>query len=325
MPRKGRHKMKSRVGCFLFFVLFMPVVFSTGCKSTKPTAKVHAAPVAQKKWNARQVFPEVTIIPDGGVIHEITLWENIPFVEVYINGKGPFVFAVDTGSSLLMISSRLAAPLGLTISTRSIHLAVGTAGGESNFGYPRKVKTVSIGNAVFQQMDAALIPDSALSGYPTKFDGVLGLALFRDCVMELDYVEKHLKLAALDDPSAAISEDVVPAVFTRTGIKIEGVFDNKAFSFSLDTGSPYGISLSREHESDLKFKSGGRKWTTLRTLRRSVNVEICTLDGNAAFGNLVLKEPPMYLYTMNLIGSRVLKDCILRINQNQKRVSITQK
>ncbi|MHC4351716.1 MAG: aspartyl protease family protein [Planctomycetota bacterium] len=317
--------MKKKVDYF-FFLLFMPVLFSCGCKSSKSMTWSHVKPLANKQ-NRMQISPKVTHIPDTGSQHEVTLRGNIPFVEVHINRQGPFLFAVDTGVTGLMISNQLARRLGLEISSKDTEIILNTPSGKTNLGRPLEVERVNIGSAVFLEVEAARIPAGALEKLSIEgieFYGILGIELFGDCVVELDYIERRLTLAAPEDYSETRPEDVVPAVFTDGGIIIEGTIDNTVLPFMLDTGSPYGVSLSRKHKVGLKFKNG-RKTRVLATLNGRQEVTISTLDGEAAFGHLLLKDPLIYIYTRNLLGGEVLKNYVLKIDQKQEYVNIRKK
>lgn len=302
--------------------LFVLILFSIGCKPSKQSFESFIAPVS-KNDSKMSLAPKVTHIPGLGTKKEVTIWQNIPFTEVQINNEGPFLFAIDTGVSGLMISSELSQKLKLTVSPKDINIILDTPTGKTNLGRSFEVESVSIGDAIFHQIEAAKIPSNALDKYELRFDGILGLGLFQDCILELDYINKYIKLIEPKDTLDIAAKHIVPAVFTNKGIFVKGAINNKIFTFQLDTGSSYGISISREHEKELMFLDE-KKTTILGTLNGTQKVTIATLDGNAVFDHFSLKDPLIYISTKNLLGGEVFKNCILRIYPNEDHISIRQ-
>ena len=145
--------MKKKVNYLsFFFLLCMPVLFSCRYKSVKSTSLSHVRHSA-KKQEKMQFFPKETHIPDAGSQSEITILKNIPFVETHINEQGPFLFAVDTGVSGLMVSSQLAGKLGLKVSSKKTKIILNTPSGKTNLGRPLDVERVNIGSAVFLHVE----------------------------------------------------------------------------------------------------------------------------------------------------------------------------
>jgi hypothetical protein len=100
----------------------------------------------------------------------------IPVVEVRIGGKGPYRFAVDTGTEGHgQISAALSEELGLP----KVGKAEGPAGARPLFGVPE----ISVGGVSFKNPD--LVAVSELS--EGQWDGVLGNALLALLPVTLDY------------------------------------------------------------------------------------------------------------------------------------------
>ena len=113
--------------------------------------------------------------------------ETLALVPVYIEGKGPFAFALDTGASRSVVDRRLAAELGLTV-----------AGGEvqvSGVGGKAAARPVRVGRWQLAEIDlpATTLDALDLSDRTTGLQGLLGSdILSRFEVISVDY--KHQRL-----------------------------------------------------------------------------------------------------------------------------------
>ena len=104
---------------------------------------------------------------------------NGPYVEVKVNGRGPFVFEVDTGSMTSPLSSELASAMGLnkSDSTNQRSVEIGLA---NNFSVPMLLDFASFGE---------LWPLIGRRSY-----GVLGYSILKHFVVEFDYEHGYLTL-----------------------------------------------------------------------------------------------------------------------------------
>lgn len=113
-------------------------------------------------------------------------------VEVYANGRGPFQFAIDTGTSTTAITPELAKELGVTTSpfgqgtTAGAHVAV-TAGVFQSFQVGgAKVDQLAVVAADFFPMLSQAVG--------AKLDGIVGYNFLRNYKVAIDYPNELLSL-----------------------------------------------------------------------------------------------------------------------------------
>jgi len=100
-------------------------------------------------------------------------------VRLTINGGGPYVFVVDTGSNRTAVTSRLAARLGLRpVATTAVVTSTSAA-----TGTVIELDEVTIGPVTRRALPAAVLPESAVSAIGRDADGLLG----QDFLKEQNY------------------------------------------------------------------------------------------------------------------------------------------
>jgi predicted aspartyl protease len=113
-------------------------------------------------------------------------------VDVYANGRGPFQFAVDTGTSTTAITPELAKQLGVA----STPIGPATTGGAQVAVTAGVLPSFQVGGARIDQM-AVIVADffamlSKAAG--AKLDGIVGYNFLRNYKVALDYPNETLSL-----------------------------------------------------------------------------------------------------------------------------------
>jgi predicted aspartyl protease/Flp pilus assembly protein TadD len=125
----------------------------------------------------------------------IEVIQNRPFVNVMLNGKGPFRFVIDTGASLSVVSEKTAQKLGLKpVARGGMARAVGGSG-----SFPivySLLDSVEIGGARVETVPVYIrtvhsAPDVADEA---RADGYIGLSMLTSYLISLDYQNKILRL-----------------------------------------------------------------------------------------------------------------------------------
>jgi hypothetical protein len=127
-----------------------------------------------------QSTDEIHLPNNSAALHlPMTVRANGPYVQLKANGRGPFVFEVDTGSMTSPVASELAKELGLedTSSTNNRRIEIGFADG---FSVPMPLDFASF---------AGLWPLTGRHIY-----GDLGYSILKHFVVELDYERGYLTL-----------------------------------------------------------------------------------------------------------------------------------
>jgi predicted aspartyl protease len=113
-------------------------------------------------------------------------------VDVYANGRGPFQFAIDTGTSTSAITPELAVKLGIETSP----LAPVTTSGTNIDVTTGTLRSFQVGGAAIDNM-AAIVGNflQMLSeAIGTKLDGIVGYNFLRNYKVVLDYPNQTLSL-----------------------------------------------------------------------------------------------------------------------------------
>jgi tetratricopeptide (TPR) repeat protein len=120
------------------------------------------------------------------------LIQNRPFVNVMLNGKGPFRFVIDTGASLSVISDRAAQRLGLRpVARGGMARAIGGSG-----SFPiiyALLDSVELGG---MRVDTVPVYIRTVHSAPDvsdaeRADGYIGLSMLANFLVSIDYQNRH--------------------------------------------------------------------------------------------------------------------------------------
>jgi predicted aspartyl protease len=113
-------------------------------------------------------------------------------VDTYLNGRGPFQFAIDTGTSTTAIAPELAKQLGLAGSP----IGPATTGGSHVDVTAASLQSFAIGRTKVDNM-AVVVADffTVLSqAVGAKLDGIVGYNFLRNYKVVIDYPNEILRL-----------------------------------------------------------------------------------------------------------------------------------
>lgn len=112
---------------------------AAGCGHGDPgagTASVKAAPEAAVNFSGKHITLQTSVAKGEQRVHikvvSTKSRSTVALVPVYVNGRGPYAFALDTGASKSLIDTRLAHELGLKSlgKTPKLHGVAGSARGD---------------------------------------------------------------------------------------------------------------------------------------------------------------------------------------------------
>lgn len=170
------------------------------------------------------------------------LVDNRVFIEVRLDGRGPFHFLLDTGAGGVTVSTDVAQQLGLHVVDAGESQGVGE-------------KTVRAGRAQIAQLQMGdlLLADvksnvmdlsDAPQVFGTKhFDGIIGLPVFERMVVKHDYVNRVLTFTASDKFDYAGAGVIVPFERPRQLPVVAAALDGVAGNFGVDTGARSSLLL----------------------------------------------------------------------------------
>jgi hypothetical protein len=237
---------------------------------------------------------------------------QLPVVEVRINGRGPYRFGIETGAGFVAMRRSLADSLGLTRS-----------GGPDE--YPEyHVDSLSIGAAVFGDFIISGMPRG-----PTGADGILGLSLFKNVLLTIDYPRSVASFVA-DTLPAADGKNIL--ALTRVGPfwGVPLVVAGRATPAVLDTRSTGAIGVTPEFAAQLPFDGA------LTVIGRASGAAIAErevragrLAGDVTVGRYTVPRPMLSVRSLPpgfpeepLVGSVLLRNFAITLDQRHGRLRL---
>jgi hypothetical protein len=183
---------------------------------------------------------DFTIADGTSTVLPFELLNNHIYLDVKLNGRGPFRVLCDTGGANI-VTPELAAALGLKTEGAIQGQGVGEASQDVGLV---KLDSLQLGGATLKDqlfMVFALAPLIKVSGVP--FDGLVGYEIFKRFVVTIDYERQRMTLT---QPEAFAYEGrgtVVPFRFKGHVPQVDGEIDGIPGKFDIDTGSRASVSL----------------------------------------------------------------------------------
>jgi hypothetical protein len=204
-----------------------------------------------------------------------------PNAKVMLNGKGPFGFMVDTGSTNSVIVQRVAAALATPIV--GMARVSGTTGSAD---MPlAQLALLETGVVTLRNINVAVLPGGGLE----KIDGILGADVFAGKKLSFDIRAHEVKVERSRRRVAARSN-----IRLRNGMlaEVDGAVGDIRARFMLDTGAQHciaNLSLKRELE---------RRYPSLRRVNR---VRVMGVTGTPILGDYF--ELPKVFFTKFTVNS----------------------
>jgi predicted aspartyl protease len=113
---------------------------------------------------------------------------SLVIVPVMMNGRGPYDFLLDTGSTETMVDEKFSEEIGLSLSGRTTIVSI--QGGEATM-FTAEAGIVSVAGAQVNQLTIGVV--KSLASVPVKVRGVLGEDFLRNFDLLLDYRHHFLQ------------------------------------------------------------------------------------------------------------------------------------
>ena len=170
----------------------------------------------------------------------IELVDNHVYLDVSINGKGPYRFAFDTGATLI-VDTALAKTLGLGAAGSIQGMGVGSATEEFNFA---TIDSLGIGAAKIGHLNTGIAPVRAgfsiAGGKP--IDGLIGFETIARFITTFDYGKRQLTLSMPGTPPPSGGK-TVSFTFHGTDPMLPCSIGGVAGNCTVDTGSRSALDL----------------------------------------------------------------------------------
>ena len=170
------------------------------------------------------------------------LIDNRVFVEVRLNGRGPFHFILDTGANGFSLADTTAQTLGL----KTEDVGEGPGVGEKTVHVSSAhLAEAQLGELQLGDLEAEVLPTGdAVNVFGTKpVDGIVGLELFRHVVVKHDYVRKVLTFTLPDQFNYRGAGVIVPFERPLWIPVVDAELDGIRGKFGIDTGARSSLLL----------------------------------------------------------------------------------
>ena len=215
----------------------------------------------------------------------LELRHNMPFVQVTVNGQGPFTFGIDTGTGgEALVSPALIKQLNLPVTGNA---EIGNPSGNNPQRAPLvKVQSLKVAGVEFSDVRAVQFQPSSREG---QCDGILGFVLFRKYLLTLDYPKQQLLLTA-----GALKPDgeqtVLPFTMPHDVPIIPLMFGSQQVDAHVDSRG-VGLSVPEKFAGGLKFASDPVVLGRGRTVSNSFEIKGAELAGDIRVGGYTFSHP----------------------------------
>ncbi len=288
---------------------------------TNPAAaEASPGPTTRRIRPARTVLHHPVTVP-------MELTSGIPMVDVRINGRGPLRFLLDTGASSLTVSQELADRLGLPVVTGTRITSVSPVA-SVDLGHPRAVRELRIGSAVFQDIDAAAADLASLQ--IDQLEGIVGIAVFADCRLTLDYPAQRVLLEPLSAPTAVARPGEVlqarPLGSDLLAIPVK-VQDQTLWCL-LDSGSNGRLTIPKAQAACLPVSATATKETASHMFGgKESATKLARLSCSIHLGRWELPKPIIDVvdHDQLILGGGILEHFAVTIDCQAKTIRLTRK
>lgn len=181
--------------------------------------------------------------------------DNRIFIDVMVNGKGPFQFILDTGGSYAM-ELETARALNLNLHDP---FPISGVGADEVLAYQTEVNSIQIGKSVFGSSSVIALPLSGVRdaiGFE-RFDGILGSEFFKEHVVKIDFQKSQLLVWPKEFNYQGAGEEA-PIQFEGEQPLIEFSVDGFQGRFLVDTGDRFTVTVFpkffKDHGLNHKYK-----------------------------------------------------------------------
>lgn len=185
------------------------------------------------------------------------LINNHIYVQVKLNGKGPYRLLCDTGGANIISPSTAKE---LSVKTEGALQGRGVGEKSEDVGLA-KIETLQIGDATLNNQLFAVFPMEAFASVEgVQEHGLIGYEVFKRFIAKVDYEHHTLTLTVPSAFSYQGSGTKIPFVFNAHIPQVDGAIDGLAGKFDIDTGSRSSLDLLKPfvEKHDLAAKYGAK-------------------------------------------------------------------
>jgi predicted aspartyl protease len=232
-------------------------------------------------------------------------------VSAWVNGEGPFTFAVDTGAGATILSREVAARARVAMSGKRPVMIGGLSGAGGVASYEAAIRSLAVGDEqnILPSKGLVIITERLAPGIDGVLDPVeaywpLGfeIDMARGELSAFDTRESPLRRVANLPPDGTIVPWLMDGQSRRPFVMLEG--GRRAL---LDTGSGFGLAVTEDAARSLGVIPGrGRDYRDVRDLAGGSVPAHRIAPATISIGALVLRGIPTDLLPNARAGSPIL-------------------
>lgn len=233
--------------------------------------------------------------------------QDLPLVEVYVNGRGPYRLLVDLGSNVVLLRRDV-------VDAAGVEVIVERPGTDIV-----RMDRMEIGGASYEDVYAGSYDELDVSG-------VIGFNLLSQSSFTLDFPGRRLAIHRDSLPLADGDRVLEYLVQDRLPYLPVTLDDSTLLQLNFDTGATNWIVMPPSMADSLKWVSSPRPGPVLfNNQTGAVRVEIARLDGALEFGRYRIDRPVVFLdpeVEDAWLGAALLADYVLEFDPARARVRI---
>jgi hypothetical protein len=243
-------------------------------------------------------------------------------IETTIGGLGPFQMLFDTGASLTVLSPEIAGQLNHVGALDEVRkVPVNTSLDERTRFDLVRIENLQLGGFHMPKA-SAIVADmhfvSTTAG--RKIDGLIGMELFRNCQLIVDYPKGTLNVAPVD-AAAPEGSLVMLSRFPRLTPEVSLNLGSAKVPVMIDTGASGGFNLPESKLKD-RLASPSVGVGTQFSINRIEEARAARLNESIFLGGVLFEQPITFVSRSSggIIGAEVLQHFVVGLNQARQQI-----
>lgn len=277
---------------------------------------------AQAQEVRRQVAPKAILELGGNRVEApFKIVARHILVDVFINDQGPFPFVFDTGAGLTAIDKKLADRLGLKEAGQARVGDATTSGAQTASIY--KLDQIRLGSAKWSSGSCVGLDLGELyEGEPDHPLGIVGISLFADCLVTVDYPKNRIVMETGELPEPD-GKSVLACDYKMGLPSIKCELAGKSLELTFDTGAALSMALAESQKGDVPLKGELKTVGISKRLNTEEKVNEARAAGDLTLGTFHVRNPRLtYAGVRSIMGYDVLKNFALTFDRKNQRVRL---
>jgi hypothetical protein len=246
---------------------------------------------------------------------QLAVRDNLVYIPVRVDGKGPYNFRLDSGNSgIAHIDRRLAQALGLKV----IGFQQNTSGTEVKRELLVRVDQLSVGKINHSTLQLT-VGDYNPVGNPIPIDGTIGQNFFDGYLATMDGPNRQWLVTK--DTLSRQAKDVLH--YSKAFI-VSGTVGTRTLAFNLDVGSNKTFLFPKSSLAGIRYTDTANQQVIVLANTKFVLQEAVIQDEIVLSGLRLTNQTVYYSDKVHQIsvGTAFLKDHIVRFDQRRKLIQI---